>query len=173
MKALFSEERIHTRVDELGREISRDFLGRELLLLGVLNGGFIFTADLCRAIAIPHEVDFIGASSYGDGTTSSGKIEYTKLTKEPITGKSVLIVEDIVDTGKTLEFLVNDLKKENPKELKIASLFWKKEKANPHLIVDYFGFVIEDQFLVGYGLDYAGKYRNLPYVATFETEENP
>jgi hypoxanthine phosphoribosyltransferase len=167
MKALYSEERIHTRVDELGREISRDFLGRDLLLIGVLNGGFIFTADLCRSIAIPHEIDFVGASSYGNGMSSSGKIEYTKLLKEPITGKSVLIVEDIVDTGRTLEFLIHDLKKQNPKDLKVAALFWKREKANPNVKVDYFGFVIEDEFLVGYGLDLAGKFRNLPYVASY------
>ena len=171
MKALFSEERIHTRVDELGREISRDFLGRDLLLIGVLNGGFIFTADLCRSIAIPHEIDFIGASSYGNGTSTTGIIEYTKVLKNPIEKKSVLIVEDIVDTGKTLEFLVNDLLKQNPKDLKIAALFWKKEKANPNLKVDYPGFIIHDEFLVGYGLDYAGKYRNLPYVATFEAKD--
>ncbi|WP_411824519.1 hypoxanthine phosphoribosyltransferase [Leptospira sp. 'Mane'] len=172
MKALFSEERIHNRVDELGREISRDFLGKELILIGVLNGGFIFTADLCRSIAIPHEIDFIGASSYGDGTKSSGKIEYTKFLKRTIKGKSVLIVEDIVDTGKTLEFLVNDLMKHEPLSLQIAALFWKKEKANPHLHVDYYGFEIGDEYLVGYGLDHAGMYRNLPYVASLEPDDS-
>jgi hypoxanthine phosphoribosyltransferase len=171
MKALFSEERIHTRVDELGREISRDFLGQDLLLVGVLNGGFVFTADLCRAIAIPHEIDFIGASSYGNDTTSSGKIEYTKQLNKKINGKSLLIVEDIVDTGRTLEFLVNDLQKLQPKVLRIAALFWKKEKANPNLKVDYYGFEIQDEFLVGYGLDFAGKYRNLPYVASYEEKQ--
>ncbi len=171
MKALFSEDRIHARVDELGREISRDFLGKDLLLVGVLNGGFIFTADLCRAIAIPHEIDFVGAASYGDNATSSGIIEYTKSLKNPILGKSVLIVEDIVDTGRTLEFLVKELQKQNPKELKIAALFWKKEKANPNLVVNYPGFIIEDEFLVGYGLDFAGKYRNLPFVAKMEFSE--
>jgi hypoxanthine phosphoribosyltransferase len=171
MKALFSEERIHTRVDELGREISRDYLGQDLLLVGVLNGGFIFTADLCRSIAIPHEIDFVGASSYGDGTTSSGIIEYTKSLKKPIHGKSILIVEDIVDTGRTLEFLVSDLQKKQPKDLKIAALFWKKEKANPNLRIDYYGFEIHDEFLVGYGLDFAGKFRNLPYVASYTERE--
>ncbi|TGN19832.1 hypoxanthine phosphoribosyltransferase [Leptospira idonii] len=168
MKALYSEERIHARVDELGREISRDFLGKDLVLIGVLNGGFIFTADLCRSIAIPHEVDFIGASSYGDSTSSDSNIVYTKTLKRSIKGKHVLIVEDIVDTGRTLEFLVKDLQKQEPKELRIAALFWKKEKANPNLTVHYPGFDIQDDFLVGYGLDYAGMYRNLPFVGSLE-----
>jgi hypoxanthine phosphoribosyltransferase len=171
MKPLFSEERIQSRVDALGREISRDYLGKDLILIGVLNGGFIFTADLCRAIAIPHKIDFIGASSYGDHTKSSQTIEYTKLLKDSIAGKSVLIVEDIVDTGKTLEFLVEDLQKQSPKDLKIASLFWKKQKANPKIIVDYYGFIIEDDFLVGYGLDFAGHYRNLPFVGVYHPGE--
>ncbi|MCW7474586.1 hypoxanthine phosphoribosyltransferase [Leptospira levettii] len=167
MKPLYSEERIHHRVEELAREISRDFLSKELVVIGILNGGFIFTADLCRSIAIPHEVDFMAASSYGDGITS-GDFKITKELKKSVHNKSVLLVEDIVDTGKTLEYLVTEVQKQNPKELKVAALFWKKQKANPHIIVDYPGFIIEDDFLVGYGLDYKGKFRNLPYVAKLE-----
>ncbi|MDF3818563.1 hypoxanthine phosphoribosyltransferase [Leptospira sp. 96542] len=168
MKILYSEERIGQRVETLAREISRDFLGRELVVVGVLNGGFIFTADLCRNIAIPHEVDFIGASSYGDDIKSTGHLTITKTFKRPIQGKPVLLVEDIVDTGNTLEFLLEEVQKQNPAELKVAAMFWKQKKANPHITVHYPGFIIEDDFLVGYGLDYKGMYRNLPYVAKLE-----
>ncbi|PKA27158.1 hypoxanthine phosphoribosyltransferase [Leptospira levettii] len=170
MKPLYSEERIHHRVEELAREISRDFLSKDLVVIGILNGGFIFTADLCRDILIPHEVDFMAASSYGDGT-SSGDLKITKQLKKSVQNKSVLLVEDIVDTGKTLEYLLTEVQKQNPKDLKVAALFWKQKKANPHIIVDYPGFIIEDDFLVGYGLDYQGKYRNLPYVAKLEGTE--
>lgn len=167
MKPLYSEERIHQRVDELAREISRDFLSKDLVVVGILNGGFIFTADLCRSIAIPHEVDFMAASSYGDGTTS-GNLKITKELKKSVQNKSVLLVEDIVDTGQTLEYLLEEVGKQKPKDLKVAALFWKKSKANPHIPVHYPGFIIEDEFLVGYGLDYKGRYRNLPYVAKLE-----
>ena len=168
MKILFSEDRIRTRVDEIGREISRDYLGLDLVIIGILNGGFIFTADLCRAIAIPHEIDFLGASSYGNEQVSSGHVNFTKNLKHQITGRSVLIVEDIVDTGKTLESILNELENQKPKDLRVSSLFWKKEKANPKITVHYPGFIISDEFLVGYGLDYAGKFRNLPYVAAYD-----
>lgn len=171
MKALYSEERIQNRVSEIAREVSRDFLGKDLVVIGVLNGGFIFTADLCRSIAIPHEVDFLGASSYGDSTVSSGNFTVTKDLKKSIQGKSVLLVEDIVDTGKTLEFLLSLVEKEKAKEIKVAALFWKQSKANPHIAVNYPGFIIEDDFLVGYGLDYKGRFRNLPYVAKWEGED--
>ncbi|GBF51627.1 hypoxanthine phosphoribosyltransferase [Leptospira ryugenii] len=171
MKVLYSEQQIKSRVEEIGKEIARDFLGEQLLLLGVLNGGFIFTADLCRSIAIPHEVDFIGVSSYGDGTSSSGNVQYTKTPKEKIRDQNIILVEDIVDTGNTIEFLWNALKQYNPKEIRIAALFWKKEKAKKTIPVHYPGFVIQDEFVIGYGLDYAGKYRNLPYVGIYESNE--
>jgi len=172
MKALYSEDRIHNRVSEIAREISRDFLGKDLVLIGILNGGFIFTADLCRSIAIPHEVDFLGASSYGDSTVSSGNFTITKDLKKSVEKKSVILVEDIVDTGKTLEFLYSLVEKHSPKEVKVAALFWKQSKANPKVPVHYPGFIIEDDFLVGYGLDYRGKYRNLPYVAKWESDSD-
>lgn len=171
MKPLYSEDRIQHRVQELGREISRDCLGKDLILVGVLNGGFIFTADLCRAIAIPHEIDFVGADSYGEGKSSPGEIKWTKWFKKPVQGKTVVLVEDIVDTGKTLEFLLREISKLGPESIQVAALFWKKEKANPNLPVHYPGFLIEDEFLVGYGLDYAGRYRNLPYVASLEESQ--
>lgn len=165
MNPLFSESMIQSKVKELGKTISNDYQGEELVLIGILNGSFIFLADLCRQIHLPHRIDFIGASSYGDRLQSSGKVEITKELQTDISGKSVLIVEDIVDTGFTLRFLLHHLEIRNPKSVKIVSLFWKKKAET--VKVEYFGFEVEDEFLVGYGLDYAGKFRHLPYVTRF------
>ncbi len=165
MNPIFPESVIQSKVKDLGKIISLDYEGEELVLIGILNGSFIFLADLCRQIQVPHRIDFLGASSYGEQAQSSGKVEITKELQTDISGKSVLIVEDIVDTGLTLHFLKHHLENRNPKSLKIVSLFWKKKLET--LLIDYVGFEVENEFLVGYGLDYAGRFRHLPYVTNF------
>ena len=158
------EKVISDRIEELGKEISADYEGKDLVVLGVLNGAFLFCADLVRKIELPFIVDFISLSSYGDEQVSSGKILFELDLKHEIKDKHVLIVEDIIDTGETLDYLVDHLKERSPKSIKTVALLSKSARRKKEVQADYTGFDIEDLFVVGYGLDIAGMYRGLPYI---------
>jgi hypoxanthine phosphoribosyltransferase len=155
---------VTARVADLGRQVGRDYAGRTPILVGVLKGAVVFLADLMRAIDGPCECDFIAVSSYGASTRSSGIVELTKDLSVPIEGRDVLIVEDIVDTGRTLAYLLRNLETRQPESLRVCTLLDKAARREVPVSLDYVGFTIPDEFVVGYGLDYAGLYRNLPYV---------
>jgi hypoxanthine phosphoribosyltransferase len=159
-----SAEKIAARVQELGAQISRDYAGKELVLVGVLKGSFIFMADLARAISADLRVEFLGVQSYGDETTSSGVVQITFDLTKPIDGKHVLIVEDIVDTGLTMDYLLEQMRTRHPASVKLCALLHKPSRMKKSCVIDYLGFTIPDLFVIGYGLDYAQKYRNLPYI---------
>jgi hypoxanthine phosphoribosyltransferase len=161
---LYSAEQIARRVAELGAQIARDYQGKELVLLGVLKGSYIFCADLTRAIDLPLSVDFIGLSSYGEATESSGVVKITSDVTRPIEGKHVLIVEDIVDTGLTMRYLLDNLATRRPASVKLCTLLHKAARARTRIPIDYLGFQIEDRFVVGYGLDANDRYRNVPFI---------
>ena len=161
---LNSAEQIARRVAELGAQIARDYQGKELVLLGVLKGSYIFCADLTRAIDLPLSVDFIGLSSYGEATESSGVVKITSDVTRPIEGKHVLIVEDIVDTGLTMRYLLDNLATRRPASVKLCTLLHKAARARTRIPIDYLGFQIEDRFVVGYGLDANDRYRNVPFI---------
>lgn len=161
---MFSEEQLAARVRELGREITTAYEGKDLVVLCVLKGSFVFAADLIRQIDLPMAVDFLGVRSYGAGTQSSGVVQITSDLTSSIEGKHVLIVEDIVDTGLTLQFLMNNLSTRGPSSLGLAALLHKPARGEVELPIDYLGFTIEDAFVVGYGLDHDQRYRNLPYL---------
>jgi hypoxanthine phosphoribosyltransferase len=161
---LFPREAIGRRVKELAEQISRDYAGRELLLVGVLNGAFIFMADLIRGISIPCRVDFVRVASYGCGSQSSGEVRITKDLETPITGRDVLIVEDIVDTGLTLSHLLNVLRERQPASIRVCAFLDKKERRRVPFTAEYVGYSIPDRFVVGYGLDYNENFRFLPDV---------
>ncbi|QIJ72487.1 hypoxanthine phosphoribosyltransferase [Thermosulfuriphilus ammonigenes] len=163
LRLLISPEEIATRVAELGEEISRDHSGHPLVLVGILKGAFIFMADLCRAIKIPHEIDFVRLASYGSGTTS-GEITITKDIELPVAGKEVIVVEDIIDTGRTLLYLEDVIKLHRPAVVKRCCLIDKPERRQVDIFIDYVGFHVPRGFLVGYGLDYAERYRHLPGI---------
>jgi hypoxanthine phosphoribosyltransferase len=165
---LLSEERIRDRVHELGREIARDYAGRPLTVVGVLKGSFVFLADLVRAIDLPISVDFIGISSYA-GTSTTGVVKITSDLSRPIEGQHVLLVEDIVDTGLTMQYLLENLETRRPASLAVCALLEKPTRAKVKVPIAYRGFVIDDVFVVGYGLDWDGKMRNLPYVGVPRT----
>ncbi len=165
-----SEEKIQSRISQLGQEITNDFAGEEIVVIGVLNGAFMFCADLIRQIKLPVHLEFMGASSYGDGTESSGQLDITLDLKKSIEGKNVVVVEDIVDTGLTLKYLLADLKNRSPKSLKTCSLLHKPSKTQHHIPINYLAFEVEDQFVIGYGLDLAGKYRELPFIGLYRGE---
>ncbi len=160
---LLSEEKIRGRVQELGRQIARDYAGRPLVIVGVLKGSFVFLADLVRAIDLPILVDFIGISSY-QGARSSGVVQITSDLTRPIEGMDVLLVEDIVDTGLTMEYLLENLATRRPASLRICALLEKPARAKVKIHVDYRGFAIDDVFVVGYGLDWDGRMRNMPFI---------
>jgi hypoxanthine phosphoribosyltransferase len=165
---MLSAEAIAKRVQELGAEISREYAGRELTVVGVLNGSFVFMADLVRAIDLPLRCDFLGLSSYGSATESSGVVAITKDLSGPIEGRHLLIVEDIVDTGLTMAYLLENLATRKPASTKIVALLSKPARRQVEVMVDYLGFTIEDRFVIGYGLDYDGRYRNLPFIGVLE-----
>jgi hypoxanthine phosphoribosyltransferase len=165
---LLSKETIAKRVAELGAEIARDYKDRSLVLVCVLKGSFVFAADLARSIDVPLRVDFLGTRSYGEGTESSGVVQITQDLSRPIEHEDVLLVEDIVDTGLTVAHLVDLLRVRNPRSVKVCSLLHKPARARIEVKIDYLGFTIEDRFVVGYGLDFAEKYRNLPYIGVIE-----
>lgn len=161
---LLTEERLRARVRELGAEITRAYRGKELILVGVLKGAFVFLADLARAIELPLAVDFLSVSSYGADTQSSGVVRLIEDLSMPISGKHVLLVEDIVDTGLTANYLLENLRTRQPAELKLCTLLHKPSRSQVDVPIDYCGFVVEDEFLVGYGLDHDQRFRNLPYI---------
>lgn len=164
LEMLLSAEQIAARVKEMGRQIERDYEGKELVLLGVLKGSFLFISDLARAIDLPLAVDFIGLSSYGEATESSGVVKITSDVSRPIENKHVVIVEDIVDTGLTMRYLLDNLATRHPASVKLCTLLHKPSRARTRIRIDYLGFDIEDRFVVGYGLDAAEKYRNVPFI---------
>ena len=164
---LISEEEIQTRVAELAAQISEDFDNKgEIVLVGVLKGAFIFLADLSRNLSIPRTIEFIAVSSYGSGSKATGAVRLVMDVRGNIEGKHVLIVEDIVDTGHTLQYLIGMLKSHNPASVKTCALVRKAERAEVDVCVDYLGFDIPDEWVVGYGLDYAEQNRTLPYIGT-------
>ena len=161
---LFQEEELKQRVRELGAQITADYQGKDVVLITVLRGSYIFMADLSRAIDLPCTIDFMSVSSYGKGTSSSGQVQITKDLSDDITGKDVIVVEDILDSGNTLSYLLEILKARQPASVRLCTLLDKPERRVKDIQADYCGFTIPDAFVVGYGLDYAEKYRNLPYV---------
>jgi len=164
-EVLIPEDRLQQRISELGAQISRDYAGEDLLLLAVLKGSVLFLSDLMRHITVPHAVDFMATSSYGASTESSGIVRILKDLDEPIQGRNVLIVEDIIDTGHTLNYLLRLLRARMPKSLRICTLLNKPDRREVDVHVDYIGFDIPNEFVLGYGLDYDELYRNLPYIA--------
>ena len=168
---LVSEEQLKAKVAELGAQISRDYAGKNLVLVSILKGSVVFMADLMRAVSIPCNIDFMVVSSYGgSNTTSSGLVKIIKDLDGDLSGKDVLIVEDILDTGVTLSNLVPMLKKRNPNSVKIYTILDKPSRREADIQPDYEGFQVPDEFVVGYGLDYDEKYRNLPYVGVLKPE---
>jgi hypoxanthine phosphoribosyltransferase len=161
---LISEDDIAQRIDALAKAINDDFEGEELTVICVLKGAFMFCSDLIKKINLPIKLEFMQLSSYGEGTTSSGNVKIEMDVGESIAGRNVIIVEDIVDTGLTLTTLLKMLKVRDPKSLKLASLLFKPSRNKYPVPIDYLGFEIEDKFVIGYGLDYAGRYRELPYI---------
>lgn len=167
---LVTKEELEQRVKAIGAQITEDYRGKELVLVGVLKGAFMFLGDLARSIEIPLEVDFMAVSSYGHSTVSSGVVKILKDLDLEIEGKDILIVEDIIDTGLTLSYLVNNLKSRGASSVKICTLLDKPERRKVQVEIKYKGFDIPDEFVVGYGIDYAEKYRNYPEVAVLKEE---
>ncbi|AEE95820.1 MAG: hypoxanthine phosphoribosyltransferase [Clostridiales bacterium] len=170
-RVLLDEEQIKKRIRELGRDITEDYKNKDLLMIGVLKGAIVFFSDLIRAIDLPLTTDFIAVSSYGSSTKSSGIVRILKDLDEPVDGKDILIVEDIIDTGLTLHYLVDNIITRNPNSVKICCLLDKPERRLTDVDVDYVGFAIPDEFVVGYGLDYNERYRNLPNISVLRLEQ--
>lgn len=169
-KILIEEKELQAKVKELGAKITADYKDKDLLIICVLKGSVIFTSDLIRNIDLPLTIDFMAISSYGDNTKSSGVVRILKDLDTAIEGKDVLIVEDIIDTGLTLSYLTENLRSRRPDSVEICTILDKKERRTIDLDIKYTGFYVPDEFVVGYGLDYAEKYRNLPYVAVLKEE---
>lgn len=167
---LINEEQIRQRTRELAQEISRDYEGKDLLLVCVLKGGIVFLVDLMRELTIPHSIDFMATSSYGASTESSGVVRILKDLDKPIEGRNVLIVEDIIDTGHTLDYLTRILQERAPTNLHICTLLNKQERREVDIPIDYVGFNIPNKFVIGYGLDFGELYRNLPFVGVLKPE---
>jgi hypoxanthine phosphoribosyltransferase len=166
---MLSAEQIAVRVKELGAQITQEYKDRNLVLVVVLKGSFLFAADLCRAIdMINVRIDFLGVRSYGEGTETSGVVQITQDLSRPIAGEDVIIVEDIVDTGLTVAHLMDLFRTRGPRSVKVCALLHKPARSRVAVNIDYLGFTIEDKFVVGYGLDFAEKYRNLPYIGLIE-----
>jgi hypoxanthine phosphoribosyltransferase len=171
VRVLISEEELQAKVAELGQAITRDYAGEELTLVGVLKGSFLFMADLCRKIELPLTCDFLGLSSYHGRTRTSGVIRITSDLNQPVEGRHLLVVEDIIDTGLTMEYLLENLRTRLPKSIKVCSLLHKPERKQVDTPIDYLGFTVPNEFVVGYGLDYLGRYRNLRFVGVMENVE--
>ena len=163
-RVLFTEQELKDRVAEIAARIDKDYAGKEPMLISVLRGSFIFMADLARAITLPCTVDFMAVSSYGSGTTSSGQVKITKDLSESIEGRDIIVVEDILDSGNTLSYLFQLLQARHPASVRLCTLLDKPSRRTKPITADYTGFTVDDLFVVGYGLDYAEKYRNLPYI---------
>jgi len=164
IRVLIDAETIAARVREMGKQITNEHQGRDVILVPVLKGSFVFAADLARAIELPLAVDFLACRSYGDGMQTSGVVQITSDLTHPIEGKDLIIVEDIVDTGLTMKYLLENLATRRPRSVKLASLLHKPARTRAKVPIDYLGFTIEDVFVVGYGLDFAEVHRNLPYI---------
>jgi hypoxanthine phosphoribosyltransferase len=169
-EVLISEEQLQTRIKELAAQIDADYAGRDLLMVGVLKGAIMVMADLARAMRLPVEMDWMAVSSYGSGTKSSGVVRILKDLDTDITGRHVLVVEDIVDSGLTLSWLAGNLRSRQPASLAVCTMLRKPASVQTHVEVAYTGFDIGDEFVVGYGLDYAQRYRNLPFIGTLAPE---
>lgn len=165
IKPLIDASKIAQRVIELAHEITHDYLGKDLVIIPVLKGSYVFAADLVRHIDLDLSIDFLGVRSYGDGQESTGVVQITTDLSHPIEGKHVILVEDIVDTGLTVSYLYKNLATRRPASLKLASLLHKPTRTREPIEIDYLGFTVDDVFVVGYGLDHAQKFRNLPYLA--------
>lgn len=171
-RPIVTQEQMRARIREMGRQISADYAGKDLVLVGVLKGAYAFYADLARAIRIPVRVDFIVVASYGSSSKSSGKVKQVTELTEDIKGKDVLLIEDIVDSGMTVQYLVKALAKKKPSSIKVCTLLSKPERRVVDVQVDYVGFKIPNKYVVGYGLDYQQKYRNLPYLAVLDQADD-
>ena len=169
-EVLVSEEELSKKVRELGEKITKDYEGKDLILVGILKGAAIFMADLARCIDLPITLEFLAVSSYGNSTESSGVVKIVKDIDTNVEGKHILVVEDIIDTGLTLSYITDNLKKRGAKSVKICTLLDKPERRKAEVSVEYRGFIIPDEFVVGYGIDYAEQYRNLPYVSSLKKE---
>ena len=170
LRVLLSEEEIRAKCKEMGARISQEYKGKNLMLVTVLKGAVVFLADLMRQIDVPAEIDFMVVSSYGSGVKSSGVVKIVKDLDVPLAGKDILIVEDILDSGLTLSYIKELLESRGPRSIRIATLLDKPDRREAPITADYVGFVVPDQFIVGYGLDYAEKYRNLPYIGILKPE---
>ena len=169
IRALLSEDEVNKRISEVAAQISRDYQGKEIHLICILKGGVFFTCELAKRLELPVTLDFMSVSSYGNDTKSSGVVRIVKDLDEPLAGKDVLIVEDIIDSGRTLSYLIEVLKQRGPESIRLCTLLDKPERrVKKQVTVDYTCFTIPDEFVVGYGLDYAQKYRNLPYIGVVE-----
>ncbi len=169
-EVFFSKEELHSIVERLGKQISEDYKDKNLLLVSVLKGSVIFMADLMREITVPCEIDFMCVSSYGSGTKSTGNVKIIKDLDINLEGKDLLLVEDILDSGKTLSYICKMLKTRNPRSIRICTLLDKPERREVDLYANYAGTFVPDEFVVGYGLDYDEKYRNLPYIGVLKPE---
>ena len=172
IRVLLSEEEVDSRIREIAAKISRDYAGKEIHLICVLKGGVFFTCELAKRITVPVTLDFMSVSSYGDDTKSSGVVKIVKDLDQPLEGKNVLIVQDIIDSGRTLSYLIDILGKRKPESIHLCTLLDKPERRVRDVKVDYSCFNIPDEFVVGYGLDYAQKYRNLPFIGVVELGED-
>ena len=169
IRVLLSEDEVNKRISEVAAQISRDYQGKEIHLICILKGGVFFTCELAKRLELPVTLDFMSVSSYGNDTKSSGEVRIVKDLDEPLAGKDVLIVEDIIDSGRTLSYLIEVLKQRGPESIRLCTLLDKPERrVKKQVTVDYTCFTIPDEFVVGYGLDYAQKYRNLPYIGVVE-----
>lgn len=171
IKLMHSEEEVSKKIEEMARKISEDYAGKQMHLICILKGGVFFACELAKRITVPVSIDFMSVKSYGNETSSSGVVKITKDLDEPMEGKDVLVVEDIVDSGRTLFYLLEVLKKRNPKSIRLCTLLDKPSRREQEVEVDYIGFTIENEFVVGYGLDYMQKYRNLPYIGIVDGVE--
>ncbi len=171
-RPIVTQEEMRARIRELGKQITTDYMGKDLVLVGVLKGAYAFYADLARAIRIPIRVDFLMVTSYGSRAKTSGKVKMVTELTEEIKGKDVLLVEDIVDSGLTVQYLVKTLGKKKPKSIKVCTLLSKPERRTIDVTIDYEGFRIPNKYVVGYGLDFQQKYRNLPYLAVLDVAED-
>lgn len=169
-KILITEEEISKRIKELGEEITNDYKDKDLIVVGILKGAVVFMAELCKRIDLPMSMDFMSVSSYGKSSKSTGEVKIIKDLDDSVEGKDILIVEDIIDTGLTLSYLMDNLKKRGARSVKIVTLLDKPNRKNVQVKVDYLGFEVPKEFIVGYGLDYAEIYRNLPFVAALKEE---
>ena len=171
IKILISESDVDARIEELGKQISEDYEGKQVHLICILKGSVFFMCELAKRITVPVSMDFMSVSSYGDGTSSSGIVKIAKDLDETLEGKEVIVIEDIIDSGRTLYYLMDVLMQRRPKSMKLCTLLDKPDRRVKDVKVDYVGFAIPDEFVVGYGLDYAQKYRNLPYIGVVEGVE--